>query len=152
MLTFRSYHQWHFNYISLYEWITNWHAIRNRINITDLRHIFPAHILITHVWLLSLTCLLVAIKIVSNKNTVKCRYVTVAYNKRIHNTQRLQRYAADFFIIYLISQTGGSLMTSSNGNIFRVTGPLWWSETPSCSLWRHCNVTGSSWSVFLENI
>ena len=69
------------------------------------------------------------------------------------------------------------MMTSSNGNIFRVTGPLygeftgprwiprtkpvtelwcflshrclnkrlskqsrrWWFETPSCSLWRHCN-------------
>ena len=56
------------------------------------------------------------------------------------------------------------MMTSSNGNIFRVTGPLcgelmffliallingwvnnrecgWWFETPSRSLWRHCNVT-----------
>ena len=68
------------------------------------------------------------------------------------------------------------MMTSSNGNIFRVTGPLcgeftsefpskravtcsfdvffylrlnkrlskqswgWWFQTPSCSLWRHCNV------------
>ena len=64
------------------------------------------------------------------------------------------------------------MMTSSNGNIFRVTGPLcgefpsqrpvtrsfdvslicalnkrsskqswgWWFETPSRSLWRHCNV------------
>ena len=51
------------------------------------------------------------------------------------------------------------MMTSPNGNIFRVTGPLcgeftghrwipstkvsdaelWWSETPSWSLWRHCN-------------
>ena len=59
------------------------------------------------------------------------------------------------------------MMTSSNGNIFRVTGPLcgefptkrpvtrgvdvffdlrfnkqswgWWFVTPSCSLWRHCN-------------
>ena len=68
-------------------------------------------------------------------------------------------------------------MTSSNGNIFRVTGPLcrestghkgpwsgtlifslicalnkrlskqsqgWWFETPSRSLWRHCNVVSSS--------
>ena len=72
----------------------------------------------------------------------------------------------------------GFMMTSSNGNIFRVTGPLcgnslvtaefpsqrpvmwsfgvffdpclnkwlskqswgWWFETPSRSLWRHCNV------------
>ena len=65
-----------------------------------------------------------------------------------------------------------SMMTSSNGNTFRVTGPLcgefptqrpvtrsfdvffdprlnkrlskqswgWWFETPSGSLWRHCNV------------
>ena len=47
------------------------------------------------------------------------------------------------------------MMTSSNGNIFRVTGPFfdlrlnkrlskqpwgWWFETPSWSLWRHCNV------------
>ena len=72
------------------------------------------------------------------------------------------------------------IVTSSNGNIFRVTGPLcgeftgpgefptqmpvtrsfdvffdlclnkrlgkqpwsWWFETPSWSLWRHCNVSG----------
>ena len=66
---------------------------------------------------------------------------------------------------------GITMMTSSNGNIFRVTGPLWgefpshrplarssgvsvalrldkrlskqsrrwWFETPSRSLWRHCN-------------
>ena len=60
-----------------------------------------------------------------------------------------------------------TMMTSSNGNIFRVTGPLWgtkasdaelccflwsapekrsskqswrwWFDTPLCSLWRHCN-------------
>ena len=64
-----------------------------------------------------------------------------------------------------------SMMTSSNGNIFHIIGPLcgefpsqrpvtqsfdvfidlrlnkrlrkqpwsWWFETPSCSLWRHCN-------------
>ena len=79
-------------------------------------------------------------------------------------------------------------MTSSNGNIFRVTGPLcgnspvtgefpsqrpvrrgfdvffdlhlnkqfskqpwgWWFETPSRSLWRHCNeidVTWASWRL-----
>ena len=74
-------------------------------------------------------------------------------------------------------------MTSSNGNIFRVTGPLcgeftghrwipltkasdaefdiffdlhlnkplseqsrgWWFETPSRSLWRHCNGETSLW-------
>ena len=69
------------------------------------------------------------------------------------------------------------MMTSSNGNIFRVTGPLcgeftghrriprtsfdvffdlrpnkplnkqsrgWWFETPSRSLWRHCNGTKMS--------
>ena len=60
------------------------------------------------------------------------------------------------------------MMTSSNGNIFHVTGPLqrqvtrsfdiffdlrpnkrlckqsrgWWFETSSCSLWRHCNAQG----------
>ena len=53
-----------------------------------------------------------------------------------------------------------TMMTSSNGNFFRVTGPLcgdaelwcfllskrlskqswgWWFETPSRPLWRHCN-------------
>ena len=69
-------------------------------------------------------------------------------------------------------RTPGIMMTSSNGNIFRVTGPLcgeftgnrripctrasdaelwcpnkrlskqswvWWFETPSHPLWRHCN-------------
>ena len=82
------------------------------------------------------------------------------------------------------------MMTSSNGNIFRVTGPLcgeftgpgefptqrpvtrsfdvffdlrlnkrlskqprgWWFETPSWSLWRHCNVLRKrsiSWSQAL---
>ena len=78
------------------------------------------------------------------------------------------------------SLDGRYMMTSSNGNIFRVTGPLcgeftdpgeftaqrpvtrsfdvffdlrlnkqlskqpwgWWFETPSWSLWRHCNVDG----------
>ena len=71
------------------------------------------------------------------------------------------------------------LMTSSNGNILRVTGPLWgefpsqrpvtWSfeiffdlrlnkrlskpsrdwcfETPSRSLWRHCNESRDSWRL-----
>ena len=77
---------------------------------------------------------------------------------------------------------GIDMMTSSNGNIFRVTGPLcgeftgpgefptqrpvtrsfdvffdlrlnkrlnkqswgWWFETPSCSLWRQCNVYDNS--------
>ena len=47
------------------------------------------------------------------------------------------------------------MMTSSNGNIFRVTGHFcgelnkrlskqswgWWFKTLSCSLWRHCNGT-----------
>ena len=79
-----------------------------------------------------------------------------------------------------------SMMTSSNGNIFRVTGPLcgeftgpgefptqrpvtrsfdvffdlrlnkrlskqpwsWWLQTPSWSLWRHCN--GSWWQHDME--
>ena len=69
-------------------------------------------------------------------------------------------------------------MISSNGNIFRVTGPLcgefighrwipaqspvtwsfdvflskqscgWWFETPSRSLWRHCNVLWHFWLQF----
>ena len=77
------------------------------------------------------------------------------------------------------------MMASSNGNIFRVTGPLWgeftgdrwipltkasdaelwcfldlrlnkrlnkqswgwWFETPTCSLWRHCNVV-PSWASY----
>ena len=82
-------------------------------------------------------------------------------------------------------------MTSSNGNIFRVTGPLcgeftdpgdfptqrpvtrsfgvffdlrlnkrlskqpwgWWFETPSSSLWRHCNAQGmSTWHIILRHI
>ena len=66
-----------------------------------------------------------------------------------------------------------SMMTSSNGNIFRVTGALcgeftghrwiprtkasdaelwcflrswgWWFKTPSRSLWRHCNVFTIPW-------
>ena len=80
--------------------------------------------------------------------------------------------------VILISRNGVNMMTSSNRNIFRVTGPLcgeftsrgefptqrpvtrsfdvffdlrlnkrlskqpwgWWFETPSWSLWRHCNV------------
>ena len=52
----------------------------------------------------------------------------------------------------------GAMITSSNGNLFRLTGPLWgvstgirlhkrlskqsgcqWFETPSCSLRRHCH-------------
>ena len=73
--------------------------------------------------------------------------------------------------IMSLSLVTDSMMTSSNGNIFRVTGPLcgeftgpsevptqrpvsrsfdvffdlrlsgWWFETPSWSLWRQCNVT-----------
>ena len=79
-----------------------------------------------------------------------------------------------------------SMMMSSNGNIFRVTGPLcgeftgpgefptqrpvtrgfdvffdlrlnkplskqpsgWWFETPSWSLWRHCNVSDIIWALW----
>ena len=79
------------------------------------------------------------------------------------------------------TSTKGFMMTASNGNIFRVTGPLcgnlpvtgefssqrpvtrsfdvffdlrlykrwskqswsWWFETPTRSLWRHCNVVDS---------
>ena len=72
------------------------------------------------------------------------------------------------FILLISHRSTLSMMTSSNGNIFRVTGPLWeestghrsfdvffdlrlnkrlskqrrrqWFETPSRSLWRHCYV------------
>ena len=48
---------------------------------------------------------------------------------------------------FWIRNTTHYMMTSSTGNIFRVTGPLcgeftgprWWFETQSRSLWRHCN-------------
>ena len=61
---------------------------------------------------------------------------------------------------YLGCQTGNCtimlspkiMMTSSNGNIFRVTGHLCgeftghrWFETPSRPLWRHCNVLYIKW-------
>ena len=88
------------------------------------------------------------------------------------------RPTLDFIYGCLITNQLHSMMTSSNGNIFRVTGPLcgeftghrwipdtkasdaelwcfslicalnkrlskqswsWWFETPSRSLWRHCN-------------
>ena len=74
---------------------------------------------------------------------------------------------ADNFIDSRFKQTWECMMTSSNGNIFHVTGPLcreftghrtfdvffdvhlhkrlskqsrcWWFETPAGWLWRHCN-------------
>ena len=87
---------------------------------------------------------------------------------------------------YLISD---DMMTSSNGNIFRVTGPLcgeftghrwnppqrpvtrsfdvfldlrlnkkvskqswgWWFETPSRSVWRHCNDTSKRHSTWCDS-
>ena len=90
--------------------------------------------------------------------------------------------------IFLALHRQLDMMTSSNGNIFRVTGPLygeftghrwiprtqassasfdiffdlrlnkplikqswgWWFETPSCSLWRHCNGNVCSSPIFLE--
>ena len=68
-------------------------------------------------------------------------------------------------VVHTYHSFDGVMMTSSNGNIFRVTGPRpvtrtfdvffdlrlnkrlskqprgWWFETQSWSLWRHCNVT-----------
>ena len=95
---------------------------------------------------------------------------------RISNIGRppFDNYLFMYFIVFIkFSQTAPqSMMTSSNGNIFRVSGPLcgvtgefptqrpvtrsfdvsfdlkkrlskqsrgWWFETPSRSLWRHCN-------------
>ena len=84
----------------------------------------------------------------------------------------------DRLVLRSVYTSTGCMMTSSNGNIFRVTGPLcrnssvtgefppqrpvtrsfdiffnlcmkklwskqswdWWFETPSRSLWRHCDV------------
>ena len=58
-----------------------------------------------------------------------------------------------------------SIMTSSNGNIFRVTGHLcgeftgyrlsnqswgWWFETLPCPLWRHCNAV-INWCYGLQS-
>ena len=68
----------------------------------------------------------------------------------------IQTVALDLqtFSVWTLPIAAHSMMTSSNGNIFHVTGPLcreftgdrlskqswgWWFETPSCSLWRHCN-------------
>ena len=76
-----------------------------------------------------------------------------------------------------IMQKAGTMMTSSNGNIFRVTGHLcgeltdyrwiprtlrlnerfskqwwgWWFETPSHPLWRHCNDKrfGRPWVIYI---
>ena len=89
------------------------------------------------------------------------------------------RWTMSFTGSHFLPDTQPLMMTSSNGNIFRVTGPLcgeftgpgefptqrpvtrsfvvffdlrlnkrlskqprgWWFETPSCSLWRHRNVS-----------
>ena len=86
--------------------------------------------------------------------------------------------AADITVWARLGCSAHSMMTSSDGNIFRVTGHLcgefngyrwipskkacdaefwcflwqqwwcWWFETPSCPLWRHCN--GLAWiTIFL---
>ena len=66
--------------------------------------------------------------------------------------------------VMVLPAEGDFMMTSSNGNIFHVTGPLWgestgvwcflwfateqtveqWFEMPWCSLWRHCNIATSN--------
>ena len=91
--------------------------------------------------------------------------------------QHISSYRVSLIVTEVTHET--SMVTSSNGNSFRVTGPLcgeitghrwislttasdaelcvffhlclnkrlskqswgWWFETPSCSLWRHCNDT-----------
>ena len=71
--------------------------------------------------------------------------------------EKMQRQAEEIVRMSPINTrrftTISSMNTSSNGNIFRVTGPLicalnkrlskqsrgWWFETPSRSLWRHCS-------------
>ena len=137
-------------------------------------------------------------------------FMAISYNTQTKNTEICKRYtvyltaqtsqiSGSFFSMYrwyknyqvTCAQLFGweyiwdkpgytSMMTSSNENIFHVTGPLcgeftghrwipltkasdaelwcfydlclnkrlskqswgWWIETPPCSLWRHCNVTG----------
>ena len=100
------------------------------------------------------------------------------YNSLIIMILRQQFNTCVYILLYnLVQETCIHVMTSSDGNIFRVTGPLcgeftghgefpaqrpvtrsfgvvfdlrlnirlskqswgWWFETPSRSLWRHCN-------------
>ena len=81
-----------------------------------------------------------------------------------HNSGRKFRVnVAQYMAIVMKSYHFCTTMTSSNGNFFRVTGPLWggstghkrlgkqsrrcWFETPSRSLWRHCST--SDWGCFM---
>ena len=98
-----------------------------------------------------------------------CRYPTTWQGNRIAASVTAVGMVC---IIPVYTWTGrwpySFMMTSSNGNIFRVTGEFptqrpmarsfgvffdlrlnkrlskqwlgWWFETPSCPLWRHCNV------------
>ena len=112
--------------------------------------------------------------------------VSICANTTVHNNHQkvkswrrcsIALYAGHGCIYCVDKSTQLNMMTSSNGNIFRVTGPLcgeftgpgefptqrpvtrsfdvffdlrlnkrlskqpwgWWFETPSWSLWRHCN-------------
>ena len=83
-----------------------------------------------------------------------CRWPSTAtvLNK---NTECFPTSYPGYFVTLLLTGRRHSMMTSSSGNIFCVTGPLWgihrsqqmfeqksrrrWFETPSHSLWRHCN-------------
>ena len=72
-----------------------------------------------------------------------------------NNTECFPTSYPGYFVTLLLTGRRHSMMTSSSGNIFCVTGPLWgihrlqqmfeqksrrrWFETPSYSLWRHCN-------------
>ena len=114
-----------------------------------------------------------------------------------NNSFRILRYSS-LVVVYFPSEmivyVRIFMMTSSNGNIFRVTGPLcgeftgpgefptqrpvarsldvrlnkrlskqpwgWWFETPSWSLWRHCNgsrmytqvIAACQWFAWLSSI
>ena len=114
-------------------------------------------------------------------------YLPYVRRKTTHKTltkhNELERLYSSIFCFML-------MMTSSNGNIFRVTGPLcgeftgpgefptqrpvtrsfgvffdlrlnkrlskqpwgWWFETPSWSLWHHCNVTFRNPFVMLRAV
>ena len=118
-----------------------------------------------------------------------CLDITNDWTSADHTTQYRVHWAEEFVSWH--GCTGSFfrqvMMTSSNGNIFRVTGPLcgeftgpgefptqrpvtrsfdvfcdlrpntrlskqpwgWWFETPSWSLWRHCNVHSNPFDTLI---
>ena len=115
--------------------------------------------------------------IMQNHSAHMCYSHTACYGRRYVRIKHQQRDTVAWVLLININDTlNGNqwhdtpsivlelhryMMTSSNGNIFRVTGHLcgefdvffdlrpnqrlskqswgWWFETPSRSLWRHCN-------------